>query len=145
MYVSPHSGIYPFSTCHSKIRRRKNPYMRSFDWPIILCLEIFDARPNIYATGNSSAYWVSFGPHGPREPLHAPGSGIKLLLGITGCVSAAIALFVLIRSACKSDRLCSLSRNKKSPTDRSSNNWLTASIVFLDRIQYSPWPPENYD
>ncbi|PLW43528.1 hypothetical protein PCASD_06736 [Puccinia coronata f. sp. avenae] len=46
-----------------------------------------------------ASYWVSFGPHGPREPLHAPGSGIKLLLGITGCVSAAIALFVLIRSA----------------------------------------------
>ncbi|KAI9617290.1 hypothetical protein H4Q26_013159 [Puccinia striiformis f. sp. tritici PST-130] len=46
-----------------------------------------------------ASYWVSFGPHGPREPLHAPGSGVKLLLGITGCISAAIALFVLIRSA----------------------------------------------
>lgn len=46
-----------------------------------------------------ASYWVSFGPHGPREPLHAPGSGIKLLLGITGCVSAGVALFVLIRAA----------------------------------------------
>lgn len=48
-----------------------------------------------------SAYWVSFGPHGPREPIHPPGSGIKLLLGITGCITAAIAAFALIRLNCK--------------------------------------------
>ncbi|KAI8450503.1 cytochrome c oxidase subunit IV-domain-containing protein [Phakopsora pachyrhizi] len=46
-----------------------------------------------------ASYWVSFGPHGPREPISPPGSGIKLLLGITGCLTAAVGLFILIRSA----------------------------------------------
>ncbi|KAH9810977.1 cytochrome c oxidase subunit IV-domain-containing protein [Melampsora americana] len=44
-----------------------------------------------------ASYWVSFGPHGPREPIHPPGSGLKLLLGITGCVTAGVATFVMIR------------------------------------------------
>ncbi|MBW0488586.1 hypothetical protein O181_028301 [Austropuccinia psidii MF-1] len=42
-----------------------------------------------------ASYFVSFGNHGPREPLHPPGSGIKLLVGIAGCVSAAVALLAL--------------------------------------------------
>ncbi|KAG0143211.1 hypothetical protein CROQUDRAFT_81320 [Cronartium quercuum f. sp. fusiforme G11] len=44
-----------------------------------------------------ASYWVSFGPHGPREPIHPPGSGIKLLLGVTGCVTAGVAIFTVIR------------------------------------------------
>ncbi|CAM0137866.1 Cytochrome c oxidase subunit 5B, mitochondrial [Umbelopsis sp. WA50703] len=44
-----------------------------------------------------AAYYISFGPHGPREPLTQPGHGMKVLIGSIGVVAASAALFYVIR------------------------------------------------
>jgi len=45
-----------------------------------------------------AAYYVAFGPHGPRAPVSPPGSGFKILLGTAGCVGIAGLLFMGVRS-----------------------------------------------
>ncbi|KAG2175649.1 hypothetical protein INT43_001296 [Umbelopsis isabellina] len=44
-----------------------------------------------------AAYYIAFGPHGPREPLTQPGHGMKVLIGTLGVVAASTALFYVIR------------------------------------------------
>ncbi|KAH9900908.1 cytochrome c oxidase subunit IV-domain-containing protein [Cubamyces lactineus] len=46
-----------------------------------------------------AAYYVAFGPHGPRAPVDAPGAGPKIFLGVTGLIVAAGALFYAIRAS----------------------------------------------
>ncbi|CDO68631.1 hypothetical protein BN946_scf184996.g62 [Trametes cinnabarina] len=46
-----------------------------------------------------AAYYVAFGPHGPRAPIHPPGTTPKIILGVTGLILAAGALFYSIRAA----------------------------------------------
>ncbi|KAG9226503.1 hypothetical protein CCMSSC00406_0005830 [Pleurotus cornucopiae] len=44
-----------------------------------------------------AAYYVAFGPHGPRTPIHPPGTILKIFLGTMGLVGAAGALFLALR------------------------------------------------
>jgi len=44
-----------------------------------------------------AAYYVAFGPHGPRAPIHPPGSVLKIFLGTMGLIGAAGVLFLTIR------------------------------------------------
>lgn len=46
---------------------------------------------------SSAAYYIAFGPHGPRAPLHPPGSVPKLVLAILVGVGAGGALFLTSR------------------------------------------------
>lgn len=48
-----------------------------------------------------SAYYVAFGPHGPRAPTSQPGDGVKILFSTLGLIGAAGLLFygVLLNSA----------------------------------------------
>lgn len=45
-----------------------------------------------------AAYFVAFGPHGPREPILPPGSGAKTFGGVTAAVAVAGVLFYAVRS-----------------------------------------------
>jgi len=45
-----------------------------------------------------AAYYIAFGPHGPRAPLHPPGSVPKLILAILVGVGAGGALFLASRA-----------------------------------------------
>ncbi|KAG8931526.1 Cytochrome c oxidase subunit 5A [Tulasnella sp. 419] len=45
-----------------------------------------------------AAYYVSFGPHGPRAPIDPPGSGIKVFLGTLGLVGVSGILFLTLRA-----------------------------------------------
>ncbi|KAF8584122.1 COX4, subunit IV of cytochrome c oxidase [Ramaria rubella] len=45
-----------------------------------------------------AAYYVAFGPHGPRTPKNPPGTGIKVVLGTVGLLGASGLLFSLARS-----------------------------------------------
>lgn len=45
-----------------------------------------------------AAYYVAFGPHGPRAPLHPPGTVPKLILAISLGVGAGTVLFLASRS-----------------------------------------------
>ena len=49
-----------------------------------------------------AAYYVAFGPHGPRTPVSPPGQGLKVLLSTLGLVGVAgsIAWGVRARGGC---------------------------------------------
>ncbi|CAO3586798.1 unnamed protein product [Absidia cylindrospora] len=43
----------------------------------------------------AACYYVSFGPHGPREPIHKEGNAIKVLGGVSGVLAISYALFYI--------------------------------------------------
>lgn len=45
-----------------------------------------------------AAYFVAFGPHGPRASSHPPGFGSKVLLGTVAGLAVSTGFFFLIRS-----------------------------------------------
>ncbi|KZT71343.1 cytochrome c oxidase subunit IV [Daedalea quercina L-15889] len=45
-----------------------------------------------------AAYYVAFGPHGPRRPANPPGTTLKIALGTAAGIAAAGVLFLAIRS-----------------------------------------------
>ncbi len=45
-----------------------------------------------------SAYFIAFGPHGPRAPIKPPGSNIKIVFGVVGGLVLGATLFATIRS-----------------------------------------------
>ncbi|PWN44168.1 cytochrome c oxidase subunit IV [Ceraceosorus guamensis] len=44
-----------------------------------------------------AAYYISFGPHGPRKPITQPGQAIKTAAGVTGLIIATFGLFFGLR------------------------------------------------
>ncbi|KAJ7126569.1 cytochrome c oxidase subunit IV-domain-containing protein [Mycena crocata] len=44
-----------------------------------------------------AAYYVAFGPHGKRKPIHEKGDGFKIFAGTAGLCGIAVALFYAIR------------------------------------------------
>ncbi|KAI9320115.1 cytochrome c oxidase subunit IV [Dichotomocladium elegans] len=44
-----------------------------------------------------AAYYIAFGPHGPREPFTKPGHTGKVVGGVTAVLAASAALFYVIR------------------------------------------------
>ncbi|KAJ7664734.1 COX4, subunit IV of cytochrome c oxidase [Mycena rosella] len=47
-----------------------------------------------------AAYFVAFGPHGRRTPIHAKGDGFKIFGATMGLCGIAGLLFLAIRSVC---------------------------------------------
>ena len=47
---------------------------------------------------NLPAYYVAFGPHGPRKPVTPPGGNLKAAIATVGLIAAAGGIFALIRS-----------------------------------------------
>ncbi|VDB82753.1 unnamed protein product [Peniophora sp. CBMAI 1063] len=45
-----------------------------------------------------AAYYVSFGPHGPRAPINPPGTTLKVALGVTGLLAATGVVWFTTRS-----------------------------------------------
>ncbi|KAJ7367775.1 COX4, subunit IV of cytochrome c oxidase [Mycena albidolilacea] len=45
-----------------------------------------------------AAYYVAFGPHGRRTPIHEKGDGFRIFLGTSAAVAAAGVLFYAIRA-----------------------------------------------
>ncbi|GMK54249.1 hypothetical protein CspeluHIS016_0108350 [Cutaneotrichosporon spelunceum] len=46
-----------------------------------------------------AAYFVSFGPHGPRAPVLPPGGKMKIFAGTLAGVAVALGVFAAVRSA----------------------------------------------
>ncbi|KIY46942.1 cytochrome c oxidase subunit IV [Fistulina hepatica ATCC 64428] len=44
-----------------------------------------------------AAYYIAFGPHGPRKPISKPGDGMKMFLATLGALGVAGALSYVIR------------------------------------------------
>ena len=47
------------------------------------------------------AYYVAFGPHGPRAPVSKPGDGIKIFASTAALVGVAGIIFYAIRAMSK--------------------------------------------
>lgn len=47
---------------------------------------------------SSIAYYVAFGPHGPRAPTSAPGDGLKIFLATAGLIGLAGVLYLTVQS-----------------------------------------------
>ncbi|KAI8340257.1 cytochrome c oxidase subunit IV [Chlamydoabsidia padenii] len=45
----------------------------------------------------AACYYVAFGPHGPREPIHKEGNAIKVLGGVGAVLAVSYALFHVAR------------------------------------------------
>ena len=45
-----------------------------------------------------TAYYVSFGPHGPRAPINPPGTTLKVALGVSGLLAATGVVWFATRS-----------------------------------------------
>lgn len=45
-----------------------------------------------------AAYYIAFGPHGPRAPIKPPGSNVKIWLGVVGGIGLAGVIYGLIRA-----------------------------------------------
>ncbi|KAH8919338.1 cytochrome c oxidase subunit IV [Atractiella rhizophila] len=45
-----------------------------------------------------AAYYIAFGPHGPREPLTKPGDSMKVTLGVTAVLVIAGVVFFGLRA-----------------------------------------------
>ncbi|KAI0056430.1 cytochrome c oxidase subunit IV [Artomyces pyxidatus] len=44
-----------------------------------------------------AAYYVAFGPHGPRAPINPPGTTTKVVLGVAGLIGSAGLLYATAR------------------------------------------------
>ena len=60
------------------------------------CLGTYDARPA--CTDGTIAYYVAFGPYGPRTPVSPPGQGLKVFLYTMGLVGVAGLIALGVRS-----------------------------------------------
>lgn len=47
---------------------------------------------------SQTAYFVAFGPHGPRTPANEPGHSLKVFVGVTALVAVAYGVFAFARS-----------------------------------------------
>jgi len=45
-----------------------------------------------------AAYYIAFGPHGPRAPIKPPGSNVKIMIGIVGGIGLAGVIYGAIRA-----------------------------------------------
>ncbi|KAJ3482482.1 hypothetical protein NLI96_g6961 [Meripilus lineatus] len=78
-----------------------------------------------------AAYYVAFGPHGPRAAVNPPGTTLRLLIGTLGLVGASAALYFGFRAICKSS---------SSPVS-SRSNMRSFSLFRISRT--APAPPRT--
>ncbi|EIN07119.1 COX4-domain-containing protein, partial [Punctularia strigosozonata HHB-11173 SS5] len=45
-----------------------------------------------------AAYYVAFGPHGPRAPINPPGTVPKIIAGVSALIAVSGLVFVTVRS-----------------------------------------------
>jgi hypothetical protein len=68
--------------------------------PSLPKLHTFDNSTLILTSASATAYWIAFGPHGPRAEDPA-GTGSKIFWGVVSGVAASVAIFGAIRLAAK--------------------------------------------
>ncbi|KAI8143129.1 cytochrome c oxidase subunit IV [Fennellomyces sp. T-0311] len=73
-----------------------------------------------------AAYYIAFGPHGPRQPLTEPGHGNKVLGGVIGVLTASAGLFWVIRA------------NGEETPQTLTKEWEEATNEYLRRQRSDP-------
>lgn len=84
-----------------------------------------------------AAYFVSFGPHGPRAPILPPGGHMKVFAGTVAVVGTALTLFAVIRSKGELNVV-----NVGSPADMSSPSHIS---VHVFPFHPSPTSPQDLE
>jgi hypothetical protein len=51
-----------------------------------------------YRAAHLTAYYVAFGPHGPRAPVNPPGTVVKILTGVSVLIGSASLIYAGVRS-----------------------------------------------
>ena len=83
-----------------------------------------------------AAYYVAFGPHGPRKPVFAPGDSLKIFLASTAAVGAGVLIFLGVRSIGESeshnplDRILTRPRSPRGTED---------DALILACVRHSIW------
>ncbi|KAI1045201.1 hypothetical protein LB505_004971 [Fusarium chuoi] len=67
----------------------------------IPCITMYNCVTTIKLTQTlSTAYWIAFGPHGPRA-VDPPGTGARVAWGVFIGLAASVALFGAVRVVAK--------------------------------------------
>ena len=79
------------------------------------------------------AYYVAFGPHGPRTPITQPGSSYKIIFGVSCALAATAVVFYGARSMgefCLSADMVTYSQltNTSPPTTQNHDEGMAGSI-----------------
>ena len=87
----------------------------------------------------SAAYFVSFGPHGPRKPITASGQGAKTLAGVLALLGVSAGVYYLMRAKGK------FALTWLPVTKRAKCSYRSAHIVSTPACSYRWCPPQDYD
>jgi len=70
----------------------------SLDRRALSCLFFFwSPAMSACAHARSAAYYVAFGPHGPRAPVNPPGTNTKVFFGVAALIAAAGVTYSAVR------------------------------------------------
>ncbi|SPC64877.1 probable cytochrome-c oxidase chain V precursor [Ustilago sp. UG-2017b] len=73
-----------------------------------------------------AAYFVSFGPHGPRKPITASGQGAKTLAGVAALLGVTTVVYYLMRA------------NGGAPVKTMTKEWQEASNQIAIKQKQNP-------
>jgi len=74
-----------------------------------------------------AAYYISYGPHGPRAPIVPPNTNGKVFIGVIGCIVTAVGVFALARS-----------RSQETPKTM-SKEWKDAQTEYAREQKMDPF------
>ncbi|GAC97765.1 cytochrome c oxidase subunit V [Pseudozyma hubeiensis SY62] len=84
--------VFPFCPCLTAVDRSIEGTLRHNLW---LIPSFYLVRPE---SSKHTAYFVSFGPHGPRKPITASGQGAKTFAGVVAALGVTTGVYYLMRA-----------------------------------------------
>jgi cytochrome c oxidase subunit 4 len=97
------------------------------------------------------AYYVAFGPHGPRAPVNPPGTTVKIITGVSALIGAAGLLYTGFRAigtllflpVCNNLKFFLFSKKKKTvtappPPRTITKEWEEASNERAKELKINP-------
>lgn len=100
--VSPRTSRLSYTSSSRSSRRRTGRRFPSTKRRPVRALPASPLRRAIFADGRRvrvlAAYYVAFGPHGPRAPIDPPGTTPKVVIGVTALIASAGIIFYAIRA-----------------------------------------------
>ncbi|ODV90176.1 hypothetical protein CANCADRAFT_102820 [Tortispora caseinolytica NRRL Y-17796] len=82
-----------------------------------------------------AAWYIAYGPWGPRRPVHQPGDGLKIGLGIISGLVASIGLFYTIRFFLLADKPFTMSREWQEKTNEIYKQQRSEPFSGINAIQ----------
>ncbi|KAI0807866.1 cytochrome c oxidase subunit IV-domain-containing protein [Fomes fomentarius] len=93
---APASAVIPLSNVEAMWERL------SADEQVVIHQQLEELQKKDWKTlsidEKKAAYYVAFGPHGPRAPIDPPGTTPKVVFGVTALIASAGIIFYAIRA-----------------------------------------------